>query len=106
MTAYPIPENHGHWWLTTRRSWSHLHAVPGGNLTPDDLHDSIDWADPLERQTACGPVLDLTYAGIGSRFSMPRCAHCCRTLGIPAGRGTPVNEAAEKRLAEEKTHAR
>jgi hypothetical protein len=99
VSAYPIEANHGAWWLITRSGWNRLHAVPGGDLTPEQLHEAIDWGDPLIRRVACGPELSLAYPGLGSRFGMPRCVHCCATLGVPQGNGTPVNEAAEKRLA-------
>lgn len=94
MTAHPVPENHLHWWLTTRTSWNRLHAIPGDTLTWDDIEEAIDEGEGVERQAACGSTLTLVYAGLGSRFSLPRCAHCCRKLGIPAGDGTPCNEAA------------
>jgi hypothetical protein len=99
MTAFPISENYFCWWLTTQTAWNRLHAVPGDALTPEQMHDAIDQGEPNILRTACGRTLALTYAGIGSRLGMPRCAHCCRTLGIPAGNGTPVNEAWVKREA-------
>ncbi len=106
MTAYPIPENASAWWLTTRRAWSRLHAVPGDSLTVEDHREGVDTGDGVERRTACGRTLRLVYAGMFSRFSMPRCESCCRKLGIPPGDGTPVNEAAEKRLAAEAAEKR
>ncbi|MEV0231616.1 hypothetical protein [Nonomuraea sp. NPDC050786] len=102
MTAYPIPENHGHWWLTTFKGWHRLHAVPGEALTVEAHREAIDGFEPYVRATACGRTLALTYAGMSSRFSMPRCAACCRALGIESGPGTPVNEAAEKRARGER----
>lgn len=101
MTAYPIKENGFAWWLTTMRGWERLHAVPGESLTVEEHREGIDYGEGVERRTACGRLLLLTYAGVFSRFSMPRCESCCRKLGIPSGSGTPVNEAAEKRLAAE-----
>lgn len=106
MTAYPTPENFGHWWLTTMRGWDRLHAVPGDSLTVEEHREGIDYGEGVERRTVCGRTLLLTYAGVFSRFSMPRCEACCRKLGIPPGPGTPVNEAAEKRLAAEAEHKR
>lgn len=103
MTGFPIKENAGCWWLTTWESWNRLHAVPGDTMTADEMHDAIDDGQPIERRTACGPVLGLTYAGLVSRFSMPRCAHCCKALGIPTGDGTPCNEKAEQRARAEAT---
>lgn len=92
MTAYPIEENVNCWWLTTRKKADRLHAIPGGDVTGENLRDAIDWIQPLIRKAACGRTLDLTYPGMSSRFGLPRCAHCCRALAIPAGLGTPCNE--------------
>lgn len=102
MTAYPIEENAHCWWLTTRKKYNRLHAVPGDAITGENLRDAIDWIEPLIRKAACGQTLDLTYAGMFSRFNLPRCAHCCRALGIPAGPGTPCNEN-DRREQEEST---
>lgn len=95
MTAFPTDENHGHWWLTTFARWERLHAVPGDALTWDDLSEAIDHGEGVQRRAACGPELDLIYAGMISRFTLPRCSHCCRALGIPSGDGTPCNEKSE-----------
>lgn len=92
MTAYPVEENGLHWWLATWKGSHHLHAVPAAAITTEQLHAARDECEPLTRKTACGRTLGLTYPGLGSRFGLPRCAHCCRTLGIPAGNGTPCNE--------------
>ncbi|MFI6883391.1 hypothetical protein [Streptosporangium canum] len=100
MTCYPIPENHGMWWLTTSPGWRRLHAVPGDTLTVEEHRNQVDYAEPNIRAAACGRELPFVYPGMFSRFSMPRCAHCCRALNIAQGRGSPVNEAAEKRLAD------
>lgn len=96
MTAYPRAENFGHWWLTTWTTWDRLHAVPGDTLTVADHRAAINACEPVRRRTACGREMDLTYAGLFSRFSMPRCAHCCRKLGIPPGHGTPCNDETLK----------
>lgn len=101
MTAYPIPENHAHWWLTTWKAYNRLHAVPEAALTVEAHRHAIDDGEPVVRRTACGRTLSLTYPGLFSRFSLPRCVPCCRRLGIPIGPGTPVNEAAERRLAKQ-----
>lgn len=45
MTAYPTPDNHGHWWLHTLRAGHRLHAVadwPGGQKAPDALPQRND----------------------------------------------------------------
>jgi|GEM_PF-3421569 len=105
MTAYPTPANSHHWWLTTFKGWRRLHAVPGDALTVEAHREAIDEGEPYVRTTACGRTLPLTYAGMFSRFSMPRCARCCDTLAIPRGDGTPVNEVAERRAKAEREAA-
>ncbi|MEO3869355.1 hypothetical protein ABGB18_11035 [Nonomuraea sp. B12E4] len=91
--------------MTTFKGWHRLHAVPGDALTVEDHHAAIDAGEPYVRTTVCGRTLPLTYAGMVSRFSMPRCSACCEALGIPRGNGTPVNEAAEKRAKAEREAA-
>lgn len=91
MTSHPIEENAGHWWLTTGK-WQRLHAIPGNAITPEQMRAAIDDAQPARAVSACGLQRPWDMPGIGSRFGLPRCPHCCRTLNIPAGRGTPVNE--------------
>lgn len=92
MTAHPIPENHDHWWLTTRAAWRKLHAVHGVALTDEQVRDAIDAGEPIRRRTACRRTLNLAMGGLVSRLGMPRCGLCCNTLGIPSGFGTPANE--------------
>jgi hypothetical protein len=96
VSGYPNEDNHGCWWLTTHTSWNRLHAIPGDDMTSEQMHEAIDWCEPIERRAVCGPVMGFTYPGLFSRFGMARCAHCCRVLGIPVGSGTPCNEKASK----------
>lgn len=91
MTAHPIPENHDHWWLATGE-WRRLHAVPGDSITRQQMRDAIDDARPVPARAVCGLHARWDMPGLGSRFGLARCAHCCHTLGIPAGTGTPANE--------------
>lgn len=93
MTSHPVPENHGHWWLTTGR-WQRLHAIPGATVTAQQMRTAIDEAQPITATTACGLQRRWDMPGIASRLALPRCPHCCRALGIPAGTGTPANEQA------------
>ncbi len=41
--------------------------------------------------TVCGARGRLLMPGIFSRMGAPRCAHCCRALGLPRGEGAPFN---------------
>jgi hypothetical protein len=63
--------------------------------------NDILWDDDQEMivgtgTTACGASGRLKMPGIFSRMDLPRCKHCCRKLGIPAGDGAPFND---KKLA-------
>lgn len=93
VTAFPVLENASCWWLTTQ-SWRCLHAVPAGDLAWADLCEAIEEGEYVLRTTKCGMPYGLTYPGVMSRFSLPRCALCCRKLGIGRGAGSPINEAA------------
>lgn len=90
MTAYPVPGNAGHWWLATSYR---LHAVPAGAVTWEQIEAAQDRGEGSPCTTACGVLLPLRYGGVGDRFEMRRCEGCCHRLGVPYGRGTPVNEA-------------
>lgn len=96
MTAYPTPENHGMWWLTTAAGWNRLHAVPETELTVEEMHAGRDEGEGDHLRTACGRSLHLLYPGVLSRLGLTRCWRCCRKLGIPKGNGTPCNEASRR----------
>ncbi|MCP2339200.1 hypothetical protein [Actinomadura rupiterrae] len=95
MTAMPTADNHGHWWLTTFAARNRLHAVPATAPDPDD-EDACEALrlNELTLTARCGVTTVMAWPGLFSRLSRPRCAHCCRALGIPRGHGTPGNEAA------------
>jgi hypothetical protein len=91
VTSHPIAENHGHWWLTCGK-WRRLHAITGTVLTADQMRDHIDHGTRPVLRAACTLRRRWSMPGMFSRVSAPRCAACCRALGIPAGNGTPANE--------------
>jgi hypothetical protein len=91
VTAHPIPENHGQWWLVTG-DWRRLHAIPGESLTVEEMRTSIDTAEPLRLRAVCGQRGWWTLPGVGSRLGLQRCHRCCDGLGITRGCGTPANE--------------
>jgi hypothetical protein len=99
VTAYPVPANRGHWWLTTQPAWSRLHAIPGHAINPadEDMMEALCGAPWPVLRAACGLEKPMTMPGVSSRLGMPRCGHCCRRLGLEAGNGTPANEAARGR---------
>lgn len=93
MTAHPIPENAGHWWLVCGKA-RRLHAIPGPAITPERMRDSIDWVTPLPARAACGLRRRRWWMpGYYSRLGRRRCTPCSRALTIPTGYGTPANEA-------------
>ncbi|WTW93650.1 hypothetical protein OG216_09790 [Streptomycetaceae bacterium NBC_01309] len=92
MTHHPTAENHHNWWLTAWGNWRRLHAVPAAVLTPEQHNEAIEEAEPIVRFAACGTRMRFAVPGMLSRFGKRRCVPCCRRLGIPGGRGTPVNE--------------
>ena len=95
MTSYPTEANMLCWWLTTVASWSHLHAISRAALDPGDEDAMVALSDPgLVLTAVCGITAEWTMPGFFSRGGMPRCARCCRKLGIAAGEGSPANEAA------------
>ncbi|MEU3683734.1 hypothetical protein AB0E99_22740 [Streptomyces sp. NPDC030592] len=92
MTAHPISENAGHWWLVSGK-WRRLHAIPGQAITRQQIRDSIDENRPLLARAACGMRRRWWLPGLFSRLGRRRCTPCCTALGIPPGYGTPANEA-------------
>lgn len=95
MTAHPIPENAGHWWLVCGK-WRRLHAVPGQLISPEQMRNSIDHNQPIPRRAACSLRRGWWMPGLFSHLGRRRCVPCCRALGIPAGYGTPANENHRK----------
>lgn len=91
MTSHPIDENRGCWWLVSGKE-RRLHAIPGDSITPDAMRDAIDEARPIPARAVCGLRRKWWMPGLFSRLGRQRCTPCSRTLGIPAGYGTPVNE--------------
>lgn len=91
MTAHPIAENAGHWWLCCGK-WRRLHAIPGTAVTAEQMRKSIDDVEPVQTRAACGLRRPWWMPGLITRLGRRRCVPCCRALGIPAGCGTPANE--------------
>lgn len=69
-------------------------------LSGDTMHrvSSIEWMDgEMVRgngSTVCGRDGFLMMPSIFSRMGAPRCAKCCKTLGIIGGAGAPHNVLA------------
>ena len=87
---------HWGWWYGARAtSRSVLHFVREAESTRW-YRRVVDGLGSATVTAACGRRAAYCAAGIFSRMSRPRCAGCCRALGIARGNGTPRNEAGEK----------
>jgi hypothetical protein len=95
MTAHPIPENAGCWWLVCGK-WRRLHAVAGQHITAEQMRDAIDDNQAIPARAACGLHRPWWMPGLFSRLGRRRCVPCCVALGIPPGYGTPANENHRK----------
>jgi hypothetical protein len=84
--------NNKYAWLVPARTWNRLHYVPG--VTFEDWDVWWDTTTPKTMTAVCGLVFDADLPGIFSRIGCPRCAHCCRAVGIPRGHGAALNDEA------------
>jgi len=82
-----------HWasrWLVLP-SWNRLHRV-----------SEIEWDKEYggkirgHGKTVCGREGFLMMPGVMSRLGLPRCKHCCWSMGIPPGEGNPYNHSKGK----------
>jgi hypothetical protein len=96
VTAHPIPENAGHWWLVCGK-WHRLHAVAGQRISPEQMRAAVDDCRPIPARSACGLRRRWWMPGLFSRLGRRRCVPCCRALDIPPGYGTPTNETDLKK---------
>lgn len=92
MTAHPIPENAGHWWLVCGKS-RRLHAIPATAVTAAGMRTAIDDCRLIPARAACGLRRRWWMPGYFSRLGRRRCTPCSHALGLPPGYGTPANEA-------------
>lgn len=112
VRAHPMEErvNVQHWrWLYAHPGYRVLHRIAVMTANSDDERGRWDFASRACTGVAvCGyePKGDgkrlprglFFMPGIFSRMGLPRCAKCCRKLGLPPGNGTPWND---KTLPEE-----
>lgn len=91
MTAYPVDDNAGHWWLCCGK-WRRLHAIRAASITPDAMDTAMDDNTPVPARSACGLRRGWSMPGLFSRLGLRRCTPCCTALGIPPGPGTPANQ--------------
>jgi hypothetical protein len=71
-------------------SGSRLHVAV--RLEELDHFDDGVWWGSGKGATLCGYEGHLAYPGVASRLTLPRCAWCCRRIGIPRGVGHPKND--------------
>lgn len=93
MSSFPTEKNHHHWWLVTGTRWNRLHALPEAlwDRWDDEQVDLLcDYPGPTAT-ALCGYEGPWQMPGVFTRIGAPRCAHCCRKLGIERGDGTPNN---------------
>lgn len=85
-----IPDQHWHSrWLVFPDSWDRLHRVAEIEWDDEDMTGGYG-------VTVCGRRGRLIMPGLISRLSLPRCAHCCRMLGVPRGNGSPYQSGADR----------
>lgn len=70
---------------------------PGTALADPDYRREME-ANRIEGvgRTVCGVSGFLRVPGIFSRMSLPRCAECCKRVGVPDGKGNPYNEGMDE----------
>jgi len=85
-------------WLITGGAGQRLHAV----LTwlPQHLESiANEWAVLCPIRLACGKTVNSVFIpGMFTRMGAMRCVVCCRRVGLPAGKGSPKNDAACRKL--------
>ncbi|MFE6305000.1 hypothetical protein [Nocardiopsis sp. NPDC057823] len=93
MTARPIAENFGHWWVYAAPEYSELHAMPTTAVDPDNP-DTVEAfrSEGITAAAVCETTDTWWWPGIISRLYRDRCTACCDRLGIPPGKGAPVND--------------
>lgn len=87
--APPMPFSRDDW----RRRW-----MQTGNRQALHRLSSITWDDAEHLGGAgvvvCGKEGAFRMPGFFSRMDALRCRACCKVLGIPTGRGAPMNVAS------------
>lgn len=80
-------------WLLTRTGT--LHYVPNvdAEVWQEWYEDGGTTWQPADAY--CAGSVVVTLPGLMARMHAPRCKHCCKLLGIPAGKGTPNNSDIE-----------
>ena len=80
-----LPDERWHSRWLVLESWRVLHRISA--IEPVEPEDMINGPGVA----VCGARGHFMVPGLLSRMGRPRCRHCCRLLGIPAGDGAPYN---------------
>jgi hypothetical protein len=80
-------------WFVSK-SWNRLHAVL--EFTDDHKADmEQEWGVSSPVRLACGrTAAGVWIPGMFTRMGAQRCKGCCRTTGMPPGKGSPKNDDA------------
>lgn len=80
---------HWRWRWVQLRAGGVLHRV----RRVDNRRDWLKWSGGTA-ETVCGETGKgrMWMPGVVSRMAAPRCAKCCRKLGLPRGVGAPYND--------------
>ena len=78
------------------RAWDLLHHP---TLTDDQALELADGQLEDDVTLACGVEVEwVSIPGTVSRMGCYRCPKCCQARGLPAGKGSPKNDPACRRL--------
>ncbi|NAE18216.1 hypothetical protein [Enterococcus hirae] len=103
LVEYHWVEARGH----SGRRASSLH-LPDLDLDDDPRWDELDATGSIDALLArCGrPLRQAQVPSLGARMEQPRCAQCCRAVGMPTGAGSPKNDPAARVVAEDRIASR
>ena len=84
--------NDSHWEWMVCSTWQRLHYI-----ADESVRERFgDTGESQGGHAICGVDAVWNIPGPHSRIGLPRCAHCCKALGIPRGNGIPLNERAQQ----------
>lgn len=86
------PRNRHRDWLVLD-SWNRLHRVV------EIDHDELEREGFAMGVAACSVYGRFQVPGVLSRLGLPRCAHCCRAVGVPVGNGNTLNGGIDEDAA-------
>lgn len=95
VSKYPQATSSKYTWFETYYG-NRLHFMPDADGTSDDaglfwMRRCVDTGGKTST-SLCGHTGVWLAPPMAARMCMPRCAKCCKALGIPDGDGTPFND--------------